>query len=267
MSGIIHRNSNKSEVWLPNISRNDKFSLNLCDPTTWWYSSEQRTDQSLTRSTEFIYTFPDTNIIDLNHGKISDEDDLFSSYGLIIKIDSVTQDIDTPFGTPGDQDYSMNYSTGTVTFNSSVSAESTVTATYSYENGSLYKISPIADKKLIIIGAECQISSEITLNDSTIYEIWGKPYPGASKILLRSKIYKTALDFMNESNGAYPVVPAWGGTKRGTTQTGLIFPWNYKVRSELLSSLEFEVRVYLENDIAHTGEFATVTFYCISETE
>jgi len=249
---------------LPSYSRCDKFSPNLCDPTSWWYSATEVVGGTLTRQSSTVYTFSHTNIIDLNHGKISDEDELFEDFGLVVYVNSVEKTIDTPFTAGGDADYSVNYATGTVTFNSAVSESDSVTADYHYENGSLFKILPATDKVLTIIGAECQLSSNVVLNDTTIYEIWGRPYAGGTFMKLKEKKYKHAIDFLNESNGAYPAVPAFGGTYRGTQQSTLIFPWNYKVRSDLPEALDFEIRVYLENDTAHTGEFGTVTFYCTS---
>ena len=74
-------------------------------------------------------------------------------------------------------------------------------------------------------------------------------------------------DFINEANGAYPMIPAIGGTMRGTHVPTLCIRWEYRTAINLYASMGMEVRVFLENDAAGRGETGTITFYCVSLPE
>jgi hypothetical protein len=246
---------------VPDFNRPILYSHNFCDPTTWYTESERVTAETLeviggTDSKQFQADY--VNWIDLSHGKISDEDDISSTYLPVIKVDSVTKTEATPFGSGTDGDFTIDYAAGKVIFHESQTG--TVTADYSYENGSRFSFSPDTGKNLQLLKAETQLSANMIMNDTLVYTIsvFGSP--------VKVKKYKTVMDFINESNKAYPCIPPFGGN-RGYTQNVYILNWEYASRTDLYDSLSMSVDVELENNEACGGELAMVTFYFWSRDE
>jgi hypothetical protein len=59
------------------------------------------------------------------------------------------------------------------------------------------------------------------------------------------RIYKTYWDFKSQSNGNYPVIPAVGGTVRGTRASSITHPFDYRGAKELDSTIGAEARIWL----------------------
>jgi hypothetical protein len=81
------------------------------------------------------------------------------------------------------------------------------------------------------------------------------------------RIYKTYWDFKSQSNGNYPIIPAVGGSLRGTRSSSITHPFDYRGAKELDSSIGAEARIWLKNHIPFQSREskATATFYCLIE--
>ena len=242
---------------------------NWCDRCTWYTDSERIEDEVLTDSGDGL-TFNAAHPfwIDLNHGRLTAEDKIKASYLPTVAVDSVEKTERTPFETSGG-DFVIDYEAGTVTFATSQSG-STVTASYSYANSSLFIISPTAGKTLEIEKSEVQFSKDIDIKDTIFFQLYVyNPADLPNKIPYGDPtVYKVILDYINEAEGFYPVIPAIGGSSgRGLTQEHVEMPFNYKVKKPLAASVGAEIRIYLENDSVFGGAFATATFYCSVKDE
>lgn len=260
------------------------FSHNWCDRTTWYEQAVRVVEEVATdRGAQTIYDLANTNVIDVYHGKISDEDKLLSpdgySYRVSVKVndtDGYTEQ-DPHYGSGGD--YTVNYADGYVTFLTALDAADEVKVTYHYENGSLFTIKPAAGKKLSIEAVEVQFAANVVLTDTTKFDAHGlvdvfapqltpSPYPSGTLIPIKEKVYKTMADFQNDAIKAYPKYPALGGPGwRGMNTEIYVFDWDYLRGNILSSAAGMEIRVFLEHDEPFGGDFATATFYCVTEDE
>jgi len=263
-------------------------SPNFCDRLTWHSTAERETGEVLSPNhnrTRFHAQYH--NWVDLNHGRVSDEDSISADKLAVIKVDGVTKDEVTPFicldmmagNWPGD--YVIHHEHGIVEFAQPVEEGVDVTADYSHVVNSQWIMAPYEGKILSMRHSEVQFSENIVMKDSIHFTVWGYvdvfapqylttnggPYPPGTKIQIEDKVYKTMQDFINESNGAYPTIPQIGGPMRGTKGPILEMPWTYQTKIDLYHSYGMEVRVYLENDIPCGGDIGTIAFYCVSLPE
>ena len=242
---------------------------NFCDPTTWYTESIRETDHALTDSGDGLtWTSGQSNWIDMTHGKCFDENSIASgvSHGYIveIKVDGITLTPRAPFATSGG-DYTVNYPAGTVTFANSQSGK-TVTASYSHENGSTWVLIPEQGTEVDIEDAEAQFSKNVIINDDTLFDVYAyNPADLPNKILYNRTAYKTMMDFINEARGSFPVVPAIGGSMRGTQNDTHGFPFRYGTVKQIFSAMGMEIRVSLRDNQKFDGDCATATFYCVSK--
>lgn len=254
-------------AWPTEGTRKTFITGNWCDPTTWHQKAVRVVDEVADCSnpgTNTVYAVDHVNLIDIYHGKITQEDFLQDadshSYRVVVKVDDVVKtERDPHVGSGGD--YTVNYATGVITF-ASDRGNSVVKVTYHYANGSEYIIKPDAGKKLKIKTAEVQFTKDIGITDSVKFQLYvaGNPYGNPV-------VYKTLMDYINEANGAYPEIAAMGTGWRGIPQNVVTFPWNYQAVTELKSSIGMEIRIKLEHEAPFTGTAATATFYCLSEDE
>ena len=257
------------------------------DPTTWYDASVRVVEETATcdnAPTYTVYSVAHQNLIDSYHGKLTFEDNLLDREGNSFRVEvKVNGDIKTEQDphTQSGGDFIVNYSDGKVTFLSALTAQDTVTVTYHYENGSLWRIAPPEGKAIKIKYVEAQFSADVVLTDGIIYQGFGlvdyfapqlveaNVVPSGTIVPLgNGQNYKTIRDYVNDSNGAYPVVPVIGGnTWRGLQNDIVIFPWDYAAMTPIQSAAKMEIRVWLEHDVPFQGEYATVTFYCLLEDE
>jgi hypothetical protein len=233
-----------------------KISHDWTDPCTWYQESSRVTGETLTGS-GVTWNTANPNVIDLTHGRVSDEDDFSSGYLLKVYDDAVEQ-------TEGSgDDYTFDYATGTVTFASTPTGP--VTADYSYATDSTYTVSPDEGKILSINRAELQFSKNVSMGDSYVdFEIWVyNPYDLPNKILYKRKRYKNIKDIINGANLGQGVIPAISGL----SQDILVFPFDYVTTQDLKYSQGTELRIKINDDAPFSGEWATVTIYFNSETE
>lgn len=228
------------------------FTHNFADPCSWYQQSVLVEDETLTDSGDHTtYEMSHETIIDLQHGRVTGEVNItnVSNYYPIIEVDSVekTEDID----------YTVDYENGEITFSSALSGTETVIATYYYENGSEFKLTPTSGKYIRIIMSECQFSKNIGINDTTSFRVF------VNDQLYKLDNYKNAKDYINSSNQGVGEIPAFGEL----TNSVLVLPWRYPASVDLKSSLAMDLRISLENDLAFTGELAVLALYCIIEDE
>lgn len=93
------------------------------------------------------------------------------------------------------------------------------------------------------------------------------PYPSGTRIPLASSVYKTLDQIIDEAVGAYPSIPALGGSVRGITQPRYGFPFRYGTVRRLHSTTGMSLEVRLDSDTKFGGERATATLYCTSHLE
>jgi hypothetical protein len=240
---------------------------NWCDPTTWFGQSERVEDETLSSEDDTEFSSAHEHWIDLTHGKFYGEDRVSAPYLPKVYVDGVQATERIPWAASGG-DFEIDYHAGTVTFFEAQTGK-TVTADYSYENGSLFIVAPQAGRVLVIENSEVQFGEDLIMLDTINFQPWAyNPADLPNKVPVgAATIYKTIRDFIDEARGVYPVVPAIGGSARGLTNKHVVFPYNYKTVQELPASMGVEIRVWLDDDIQYEGEFATATFYCTSKDE
>lgn len=230
----------------PDSEFDSKVSIDFTDKTTWFQGSIRVTGETLPLKSGEASTYEMAHqfIIDLTHGKLTDEDAVAANYLPKIYVDSVEV-------TSG---FTINYNAGLVVF-SSVQA-GVVTADYSYASVGVYILAPESGKKLILRKAEVQFSKDVLMTEIS-FEIWGyNPYDLPNKVMYQSKAYKNEKDVINIANLGYSV-PAFGNLAHET----IVFPFNYVVPIILKSSQGLELRLYSKDNAAFVGSYSTVTFY------
>jgi len=239
---------------------------NWCDPTTWYTQSERVEGEELSTSDDLVFSSAHENWIDMTHGKIYREDLVAAIYVPVVKVDGVEKTEREPWAASGG-DFEIDYATGQVTFFES-QAGKTVTASYSYADGSMFLVAPEAGKRLWVEYSEVQFSKDIDIKSNTYFQPWAyNPVDPPNKIAAAyPTTYKTLDNYIEEANGVYPVIPAMGAT-RGFSQDRMTFPFKYATIKELHSSMGLEIRVWLEGDVPFGGEYGTATFYCTSYDE
>lgn len=261
------------EKVLPEGRRCDQYTINFCDKRTWYPDSARITDQELTDSGDHtVYNPPAACVVvDMKHGRIFNEDMMVGDYGTVVKVDEVEKTENPPGTTDGD--YSVNYLTGSVTFNAALTGSETVTMSYSKVQTSMCKIQPPAGKKMRIAYVEVQVSKDFGLKDTLNFQLWGVNPEDPPNLIpyTTPEIYKTMDDFIIDSEKAYPEIPIFSGGDewRMPNQPRVIFRFDYSIRAstDLLSSALMEIRVWLSNDGECDGEYAVGTFYGVRVDE
>ena len=267
-------------IKLTNIGpRSFLFSHNFCDATTWFGDSVRVTAEAVGTgdAAQTVFGLANTNIIDLAHGKITDENLVVptaaqtgTDFLVHVYLDAVEQ-TETPWlGSAAD--YSVNYATGDITFVVAPGSGVAVTADYFHENGSTVYIQPPAGFKTVLTKAEAQFSINFVMTDTLKSAVYtydpGQGAPPAKFEYPGSEIcFKRIYDFINYTNGSFPIIPAMGGANRGIANDILQLRWEYTSAIDLPSSAGAELRIWLENNTAYTGEIGAITFYGYDEAE
>lgn len=257
-------------------------SHNFCDRTTW-FGNSVRTTEALSGSGT-VFSGSHQYWICMNRGNVLDEDgwsdDVPHGYQVIVVANGVSMSQRNPLSDTGG-DYVVNYESGTITFLTGTYDTGSVTASYSYENGSTFTITPYPYKKLDIEEVEAQFTEDVVMNDTIVFGLYGYvqcfapqywqgnggPFPTNTKILLKTQKYRSLRQLVDEALGSYPVIPPIAGARRGFSSPMYGFPFRYSTARSLFDSMGMEVRVWLENDIPCTGERVTATFYCVVDDE
>lgn len=269
-------------------------SQNFCDKSTWWTKSIRRTGQVLTSTNPSdgnnIFALPSpTVLVDVSHGRIFGEDKIAATYKPVVYVDGAVRseiDPDTGIG-----DYTIDYSTGTVTF--AADPGGTVTMDYSEVTTSEWYITPEAGKRIRMIAAELQFSTDCRMKDTFIFQVratvgkcpllnpyWNEnpdgppgPYPTGTILPLGQPVkYKTVFDLIVESSGAFPIIPKTPTSTPGwrdLKEDIIVFKWPYDTQAtiDVRSSWGMDVEIKLENNRPCEGSVAVATFYGISEVD
>ena len=268
-------------------SRVSAITPNWCDPCSWYFQATKKTGKALTEINGTTFQDPDGKWwIDNYHGRYSAEDILKTEAGDIPRLKVYVDDIqlteqDPHAGSGGD--YTVEYDAvggATVTFLADQTGK-TVTVDCWECAGSCWILKPNPGKKLKIVSVEAQFSDDVSLRDTIKFQPYGlvdvfapqlmDGVPSGTLIPLGNPtVYKTMLDFINEANGAMPIIrksahpsPSW----RDLTVDIATYPWDYQAVTQLLSSAGMEVRIFMEHGTPFAGLVATATFYCLSYDE
>lgn len=248
-------------------------SHDFTDRTTWFQKSVKLTDQSLTDSGDGL-TFQapvnkrhwidiDSPNLTYDHNKLLMRDGSFgeeAEYRVIVKVNSVVQ-------TTG---YTVNFTSGSVTFSSSQTGN-TVVATYYHNDGitdrSEFLLNPPATRVFRLEHVEMQFSKNLTLPKPVKFQVWAggtlEDYSDFNDTLYSAgygqsqTLYRNHRDFINWCNNQYPVIPAAGDL----TEDILVYPFKFIVATDIDPSLGILMRTVLVDDEPLVGELGTVTFY------
>jgi hypothetical protein len=245
----------------------------LSDRTCWYQKSVKVTDETLTDSGNGLtFTSAHPYWVNIYHAKLTythkqipTRTGVFgkhADWAVSVKVDSVVQSAST---------YSINFASGTITFNSSQSGK-TVQATYWHTDGvtnpSEWLLVPPTGKKFIVEHVELQISVGITINDTLRFEIWAgsnlATYSSFPDYLFEAGYgqmradYRNANDFLNAANLGQGSVPLIGAMTRQT----VVLPFNYIQAFALDSAVGAIFRMTMLNNTPYTDtDIATGTFY------
>jgi hypothetical protein len=256
------------------------FSCDFTKKETWYMGSSGVVQDSFNADgtqTVFDLTYGSGNgyaVIDLSHGKVTDEHLIETpssgSYVPVIKINGAVQTEREMFENSGGH-YEIDYVAGKVTFYAAPPSGNTVTVDYYVsppDHGPVILCGPAAGKKWIIVAAEAQFSKDIEMTDTLLQNVFlNHPIAGPDTPAGPNAEYKTIGSFLDYTYGAFPIVPAFGGSQRGLTKDTLILRWDYLTSIELLSSLEMEMKVWTKHARGFNGERGVVTIYAIEKDE
>jgi hypothetical protein len=253
------------------------FSHDYTKRTTWFSEAEYVEESQIGTGDGATKNFllGDSNIIDVTHGHISEEDTLdpeiyghegISSFAPIIKVNDVVK-TEAPYdGTGGD--YTLDYASGTVSFAVAPPSGHTIKASYFKEDGGQMILPVPYGYKYTLKRLEMQFSKDLTLMTTTFAEVWAGPPGGKFYVPGSRGTFKNLKDFLNWSEGSFPVIPQFGGSgDRGLQDDVIILSIPYEDPLELKGSDGAEWRCRLEGDIPHQGSYATTTIYGVTEEE
>jgi len=232
-------------------------SHNFADKTSWYQGSVQVIGGNLINWGTLVYSDPNnkTHWIDLENGKLYDEDNVMAAFGNKFKVKVYVDSVQVTSG------FTINYEVGTITFNSAITG--VVTASYCYAGNSYFSVRPRTGKVLSIQAAEVQFCQGITLPSPFIFAPWfvGHPTYGTMEIPGQQLKYKNFKDFISACNEGQGLIPRIGDIQKDVH----IFPFNYARPKPIKHSEYVEIRVYCANHTSVNyepgGQYATVTFY------
>jgi hypothetical protein len=251
------------------------FSHDFSDKTTWYGDSIRVVDETLSGNGT-VYNFANTNVIDLSHGKIADENIIVptssqggSSFIPVIKVGGVTK-TEREFGETTDGDYEIDYKAGTLTFFSTVS--DTVTATYYYTTTSNYYVRPENGHKITVTSVELLFTKDVNMTDDLAVAVFTyNPYLGnpPEKFMYQPSysLYKRFYDLVSWSRGSFPVIPQFGTSARMAEDDIVQLRIDYMNPLVLRSSYGMEFRCWTRRHREFTGSSAGFTAYGITEVE
>lgn len=258
------------------FSRIYSFSVNICDPTTWYVDSEYVDSElvaSATGQTEFQTIHGSGHgcaIIDLQHGKITEENLLVAPTGSYIPVVTVSGVVKTERECYEDSggDYEIDYCAGKITFFEPQYGD--VRASYFHTPsglGPIFSVKPPTGKKWIIDAAELQVSVDFKMTDTIVQNVY-LTHPLYGRIKAVSDVeYKHFVNFLDFTYGSYPVIPVIGNGPRSMTKDTVIMRWEYLTPLELLSSLEMELRSWSKHGRGFDGERFALTVYGLEADE
>jgi len=272
-------------VWQKPVSVGTRamvFSQDFTDKTTWFTESVEVSGEAVGTGDGSTVTFNLDHpfVIDLSHGKISDEDYIFTpddgSYVPVVRVDGVVK-TEREYGMATGGDYTIDYAAGTITFFTAPANGLAIACDYHYspaDSGSTFIAAPAAGKVLTLTAFEMNISVDLSFDDSIITAAFiypqalGQPAGPKLEVPGTRQYFKNADDLINYTQGSFPLCPVIvGANGRGITQQRMQFRFSYGQTTsvmELDSAIGLELRIWLKHHIPLGGEKACVTFEGIS---
>jgi len=276
------------------------FSVNFCDKTTWYHNAPEVADEAVGTGDGAQVTWPlahgtdthaDERIIDLSHGKLSEENNIpnpagtfremgngygatlaatLSGYVPIVKVNGVEL-TERPYGDASGSDYTVDYVTGEITFMVAPPDTHAITATYYYAAATDVACSivvPEAGKKYQIDRVEIQSTPDSCPMTDIVMNVYAGAAPPNGFPIARPTIIKNVTDIVNWAYGARPQIPAQGGANARALDTAVnIHQVRYASSIPLLSSMAMYMQVHLAGPVEFDGTWATIVIYGIEEAE
>lgn len=264
------------------------------DKTTWWQYSTAVTNEHLTANGNYtIYSSAHTFWVNIDNPKVFVQEynsgppyyvaagvwekdgtlGLKSKYQPVIKVD----------GNIVTSGYSIDYPAGAIHFDIALTVNAVVTVNYWYAGSSRYVLRPRSGYAWIVPRCEVQMTDGLVLVNSMDFDFWEDPnyefsnpayrllqmrYQSIAQLIIGST---TVGDTYPGFGGTEEVIPeienGWGrGYKRGTSQSIIDIPYEYRVPFTMLSSASDCVTIKINGDVPCTGaDFFAMTFYCEEE--
>jgi hypothetical protein len=278
------------------------FSVNFCDKTTWYHDATKISDEAVGTGDGVATAFQldhgtasaspdaaDERIVDLSHGKVSDENDILpsgetlyrdmgsgysatgslSAYVPVVKLDGVEQ-VERSYGSATGGDYTINYAAGTINFFSAPGNGVAVVCTYWYvpKAGVPYiRLVAPTNKQYSILRVEVQSTTDVELDGSIIMNVYAGAAPPNGVAVRRPTIVKNIHDLINWAYGSFDQIPAQGGATRGLGLPVNIHRVEYISEVPLLSSQLMYMQVHTDPNTEFTGTWASVVIYGMEEDE
>lgn len=248
--------------------RHDCYTSDFCKKETWWQDSARVTNETLTDSGDHKTYNPATSRywVDVTHGKLFREWELQEDYGPVIKVDGNTKTENPAGRTTGD--YSIDYTTGDVTFNSALAGTEVVTASYSYVQTSLFKAQAPTGYVWTSNTVKVMYAKNIGMRDSVYFQLWGDVGYGMMP-LSSPEIYQTLDDLKKDASRIEwedSIETGGGGdydSWRMPTEPRVFLYYDYTARAAnaLQGAYSMEIRCWLENDVPFVGEMGCASFF------
>lgn len=262
------------------------FSVNFCDRTTWFHDAVEVPDEivDIGDGVKTVFTLANNNVIDLSHGKVSDENDIanpagsfrkmgsgygttydenLSGYVPIVKLVGVEQ-VERGYGETTGGDYTFNYATGTITFFSAPTGA--IECTYYYaplDKGPKVVVQATPGTKFMISRMEVQASPDACPMSDILICVWAGP-----NLLARPTVIKNYHDIVSWARGGYPPIPAQGAAEtRALPHEVNIHQIRYSSEIPLLSSAAMKIETTLSKPEPFAGTWATIVLYGVAEPE
>jgi len=269
----------------PTGKRVTLYSHDWSDPTTWYSNAVFVAGEVLSDVGDHAtYTFAHPNVIDMYHGKLTNEDFFRDSsnrpFRVSVSVNGEGRVEQDPHSGSGGH-FTVDYASGRIVFLAANGPDDTVTCDYHYATDSTFTIRPDPGTILRVDFAEVQFTTDIIITDTCTFQPYGlvdvfapqlvqaNMVPSGTLIPLGNPaVYKSISDYQNDAVRAYPAYPSLGGSGwRGFDVPVVVFDWDYQTSTVLSSAAGMEVRLKLEHDVPFGGTYATATFYCVIEEE
>ena len=254
--------------------RLDIYTSDFTKRESWWQDSARVTNETLTDSGDHTTYTPATSRywVDVMHGKLFREWELHEDYAPVVKVDNVAKTENSAGTTNGD--YSVNYATGAVTFNSALTGSEVVTASYSYVQSSLFKAQAPAGYLWTSATVKVIYSEDMGMKDSIYFQLWGNVGYGMMA-LSTPEIYQSLDDLKKDASrieyesfiatGSSGAENAW----RMPTKKRIFLYYDYRDRAatQLQGAYQMEIRCWLETDTPFVGEMGCASFFGRKDAE
>jgi len=212
------------------------YTHNLCDACTWYQGASEVVEAEATDTGDHtVFTTTHTNWIDLNHGRTFREDDIpdHDTYNILGEVSEDSGETwvakaENSWGQT-DGDFTFDYETGTITFNSTLSVGDQVRVSGYKAADSTYVMAPTNGKRIKLEYVEVQYTTDLKMDADVVFEImvyaivaaeeseevayalsqgWLEPTDLVPAVTQK---YKRIQNFYEESTGPFPVTDAHGG--------------------------------------------------------